>query len=138
MHLASLRKPRVYVDGKIVGRHSPDLLKKAYVAYFVEGQRMKGFMKVKAEETDDVELEAILFAINELKFRFRRFTIICDHQSVVSEINRQTTRRVKNPLLDRIRKIREENPGIEISEMERNLADKYLDELENDDKLDQD
>ena len=39
--------------------------------------------QVEADETDDAEIQAILYAIDSLAKKLDRLTIICDHQSVV-------------------------------------------------------
>jgi len=58
---------RVYVDAKIEGIQDPKLPRKAYVAYVVEGvPGLQGLGKVDAYETDDAELHAIAFAIQQL------------------------------------------------------------------------
>ena len=58
----------VYVDATILGRHDPKAPKRALVAYTVDGmEELSGVKEVGAEETDDAEYEAILFAIRELK-----------------------------------------------------------------------
>jgi hypothetical protein len=38
-----------------------------------------------ASETDDAEIDAIIFAVTDLRKKLKRFTVVCDHQSVVSE-----------------------------------------------------
>ena len=84
---------RVFVDAKILGMHVKSLPKRAYVGYVVEktGEHLEE--SVDAEQSDDAEIQAILFAIESLKGRFGRMTIVCDHQSVVSEANREEVKR---------------------------------------------
>jgi len=119
---AELRLPwsskpvRVYVDAKILNMHDPSLEKEAYVGYVVEGSGRKGGRKVKAEESDDAEVLAIIFAIEELKDKIPRFTVVCDHESVVSEANREV---VKKPseLMARLRELlseRRESVSLEV------------------------
>lgn len=106
----------------------PEAPKKAYVAYVVQDTGAAAFKEVQVEETDDLELEAILFAIEELQDSSSRFEIICDHQSVVSEVNRKEPSKARNPRLQRIRDALAANRGITLREIGRNLADKYLNE----------
>ena len=96
------RPRRVYVDAKILNMHDPSLPRQAFVGYVVEGDGRHDVKEVEATESDDAEVLAILFAIDELKGSLGRFTIVCDHESVVSEANRDA---VKNPssLMERLR-----------------------------------
>jgi len=67
---------RVYVDAKIEGIQDPKLNRKAYVAYVVkDAPGLQGFGKVDAYETDDAELHAIAFAIQQLKDKLKRFIV---------------------------------------------------------------
>lgn len=92
-----LAKPKkVYVDAKILNVHNPALPRQAYVGYLVDGGGRHNAKQVEATESDDAEILAILFAIDELKGIFGRMTIVCDHESVVSEANREN---VKSPSL---------------------------------------
>lgn len=123
----------VYVDATILGRHDPKAPKRALVAYIVDGmEELKGVKEVGAEETDDAEYEAILFAIRELKGKLKQFTIFCDHQSVVSEANKQSKDTSStNPLLKEIRKeLANSNSNITLKEFPINpahtLLNKYL------------
>ncbi|MGH9921456.1 MAG: reverse transcriptase-like protein [Nitrososphaerales archaeon] len=97
---------KVYVDATILGRHNVELPKNAYVAYVVDGRKeLWGVKLVEAKETDEAECEAILFAIDVLKAELPRFTIVCDHQSVV----REATKPTENPKAKRcIKEIRKE------------------------------
>ncbi len=88
------KPPRVYVDAKILNRHDEFLPHSAYVGYLVEGTGEHEAGPGDATESDDAEVMAILFAIERLKGRLGRFTVVCDHESVVSEANRDA---VKNP-----------------------------------------
>lgn len=93
----------VYVDVTILGRHDPNAPKRTYVCYVVDGiEQLKGIKEITAEETNNAECEAILFAMRELKGKLKRFTILCDHQSVVSEANKDTPN--DDPLIREIRK----------------------------------
>ena len=119
---------RVYVDAKIEGRHVKESPKNAFVAYVVEGDpNLRGFAPVDATETDEAELQAVAFAIRELKDRFDRFTIICDHESVVSEMNRKESKLVKRrPILKKILEARALNPLICFESLPPNPAHKFL------------
>ncbi len=96
------KPPRVYVDAKILNVHDLSLPREAFVGYVVEGGEPRKAKKLGEDEvgmigrleSDDGEVFAILFAIDDLKDRLKRFTIVCDHESVVSEANRDA---VKNP-----------------------------------------
>jgi ribonuclease HI len=113
--------PKVYVDAKILNMHDPSLQKEAYIGYFVEGDGKKGAGPVNATESDDAEILAIIFAIEELKGSLKRFTIVCDHESVVSEAKKED---VKNPSehLEKLRKILQENPSIGLEVLQANPA----------------
>ena len=115
------RTPKVYVDAKILNMHDPSLQREAYVGYKVEGSGDHNAKKVEATESDDAEVLAILFAIEELKDSLGRFSIVCDHESVVSEANREG---VKNPnqLMEKLRKILRENPSIQLRVLQANPA----------------
>ena len=83
---------RVYVEAKILNMHDQTLKHEAYVGYLVEGSVDLNAKQVTATDSDDAEVLAILFAIDELKDRLGRFTIVCDHESVVSEAQREEVR----------------------------------------------
>ena len=104
------KPPRVYVDAKILNMHDPALQKEAYVGYLVEGSGEKGGKPVKAEESDDAEVLAIMFAIEELKPKLPRFVVVCDHESVVSEANRDTAKK-PSELMAKLREMLVENRG---------------------------
>jgi ribonuclease HI len=115
------RAPRVYVDAKILNMHDPTLQREAYVGYLVEGSGKRNVKRVDATESDDAEVEAILFAIQELKDTLRKFTVICDHESVVSEAKKDT---VKTPseLMKKLREVLQANPSIELEVLQANPA----------------
>jgi ribonuclease HI len=111
LRLPGWRRPqRVYVDAKILNMHDPNLKREAYVGYIVEGKDMRGAKEVDATESDDAEVLAILYAIERLKDSLGKFTIVCDHESVVSEANRET---VKDPSdkMAVLRKVLQEESG---------------------------
>lgn len=115
------RPPRVYVDAKILNMHDPSLSKDGYVGYLVEGDGRHNVKRVTATESDDAEVLAVLFAIDELKGSLDRFTVVCDHESVVSEANRDT---VKKPsgLMQELRETLRENPSITLEALKANPA----------------
>lgn len=122
MRLFGQPKPvRVYVDAKILNMHDQSLPREAYVGYVVEGSGKKNVRREEATESDDAEILAILFAIDELKGSLERFTVVCDHESVVSEANRGD---VKNPseLLKRLRGALRDNPSIRLEALQANPA----------------
>ncbi len=107
---------RVYVDAKILGRHEPTPGKNSFVAYFSEDARLHGFSSIDADQTDEAELKAIAFAIRELKGNCNAFTIMCDNESVVSQITRALARPSSRPELSEILAETRANPGIVLSE----------------------
>lgn len=121
---------KVYVDATILGRHAVELPKNAYVAYVVDGMKELCDVKpVEAKETDEAECEAILFAIHALKAELPRFTIVCDHQSVVREATKPTENRKAKRCIKEIRK-ELENSGkmIKLEEFPINPAHTLLNE----------
>ena len=120
------------MDAKIPNRHDPTLMEGAFVGYFVEGTGEHREQKVKSTESDDAEIEAILFAIESLKPRFRRFTVVSDHQSVVSEANRDQDE-IKKPseLLVRLRETLTNNPSIRLEPLKFNPAHGTVTEFAN-------
>jgi hypothetical protein len=115
------KPPRVYVDAKVLNMHDLALPREAYVGYVVEGGGRRGGKKVDATESDDAEILAILFAIDELKDSVGRFTVVCDHESVVSEAKRKEVKR-PTPLMERLRKTLDENPSVELEALQANPA----------------
>lgn len=111
----------MYVDAKILNMHDPSLPRQAFVGYVVEGDGRHDVKEVEATESDDAEVLAILFAIDELKGSLGRFTIVCDHESVVSEANRDA---VKNPssLMERLRGALQESRTIRLEVLKANPA----------------
>jgi len=95
---ALARPIKVFVDAKILNVHDPSLPRRAYVGYIVEQDGRHGAKQVEDTESDDAEVRAILFAIDELKGAARRMTIVCDHESVVSEANRDEVRNPSPPM----------------------------------------
>jgi hypothetical protein len=132
--LASLKSsrtakdPRVFVDAKIVSRHDKDAPKRTVVGFVLQGgQDYENARFLEADETDDAELNAVYFAIQQLKDKLPEFTIICDHDSVVSMIDRGSPKMVrKRPILSKILGEKEKYPGIEVVGLEKNPAHKFL------------
>ena len=122
MKLSWWSKPaRVYVDAKILNMHDPGLRRQAFVGYLVERSGEHGVKEVEATESDDAEVLAILFAIDELKDRLGRLTIVCDHESVVSEALRDE---VKKPseLMEKLRSVLRENKSVGLEVLKANPA----------------
>lgn len=121
---------RVHVDVKILNRHDPKLKMSAYVGYKVEGENVHGVARTEAVESDDGEIQAILFAIRELKGRYGRLTILCDHQSVVSEAKRKDVKH-PSPLLAELRELLRRDDQIQLKGFESNLAHQVVTEYVN-------
>jgi hypothetical protein len=122
---------KVYVDAKILNVHDVALPREAYVGYVVEGGKFQSVRKLDGEEldsigrleSDDAEILAILFAIEKLKGTLGRFTIVCDHESVVSEAIK--AEEVKNPsmLMENLREVlRENHRSIKLEVLKANPA----------------
>lgn len=101
--------------------HDPSLAKEAFVGYIVEVDGRRNVKKVDAAESDDAEVLAVLFAIEDLKGSLDSFTVICDHESVVSEANRDA---VKQPseLMETLRRTLRENPTVTLEALRANPA----------------
>ena len=121
MRLFGRKAPRVYVDAKILNMHAPSLPRQAYVGYVVEGGGRRNVKEVEATESDDAEVLAVLFAIDELRGSLGRFAVVCDHESVVSEANRETVRR-PSELMERLRQVLKENPSVTLEALKANPA----------------
>jgi hypothetical protein len=132
------KPPRVFVDAKILNVHDLSLPREAFVGYVVEGGEPRKAKKLEEEEvgmigrleSDDGEVLAILFAIDDLKDRLKRFMIVCDHESVVSEANRDVP---KNPsaLMAKLREKLKENPTIDLVPLMANPAHGVVTEFVN-------
>ena len=82
-------------------------------------------------ETDDAEARAIQFAIEDLKkMEVRRFIVVCDHQSVVSEILRKDGK-PKNSFLADLQVAFGDGSVIGLEPLEYNLAHKIVTDLVN-------
>lgn len=115
------KTPKVYVDAKILNMHDPTLPREAYVGYLVEESGEHNAKRVDAMESDDAEVLAILFAIEELRDSLGGFTIVCDHESVVSEANREGVKN-PNPQIEQLRKTLRENPSVQLRVLQANPA----------------
>jgi hypothetical protein len=122
---------KVYVDAKILNVHDAALPREAYVGYFVEGGKLQCVRKLeRAEldrigrlESDDAEILAILFAIEELKGTMGRFTIVCDHESVVSEANKAEEVKKPSVLMGDLREaLRDNHRSIRLEALRANPA----------------
>ena len=119
--------PRVFVDAKIIGRHDESLPKRTLVGYKVEDSELQGVNEVIADQTDDAELHAIFFAIQELKNRLERFTIVSDNESVVSEIKRPIVQAKRpRPMMLKIREELKSKTEIIVQLLESNPAHRVL------------
>jgi len=122
LHLPGWSKPpRVYVDAKILNVHDPTLAREAYVGYVVDGSGRHNATKVDATESDEAEILAILYAIDELKGELRKFTVVCDHESVVSEAKREVAKR-PSELMERLRDTLKRNPSVGLEVLMANPA----------------
>lgn len=121
---------KAYVDAKILNIHDPTLPRVAFVGYLVDGTDEHHEKSVAATETDDAEIEATLFAMEDLAGKFRRLAVVCDHESVVSEARRES---VKNPspLLAKLRAMLHNNPSVHLEPLKTNPEHKYLTEYVN-------
>ena len=129
MRIPGRRPVRVYVDAKILNMHDPSLRREAYVGYVVDGSGRKNVKRVEAQESDDAEVLAILFAIEELR-PLGRFTFVCDHESVVSEARKD---KAKNPseLLRRLRETMRLHPKVRLEALQSNPAHQVVTEYVN-------
>jgi len=121
---------RVFVDAKILNVHDRTLQREGFVAYVVEGGELGNATPVEETESDDAEVRAILFAISELEDRLRRFTIVCDHESVVSEANRRDAKK-PTKLMAELRSVLKKNRGIRLVALPTNPAHGFLTEYVN-------
>jgi hypothetical protein len=123
------RRIKVFVDAKILNVHDPSLPREAFVGYVVEGDGRKGAKELAARlehgealESDDAEILAILFAVEELGATGEGgLLVVCDHESVVSEAKNEN---VKNPspLMEKLRTLLRQNPSIKLEALQANPA----------------
>jgi len=119
----------VYVDAKILNAHEKTLEKRAYIGFVVVGGN-RAAKRVRVRESDDAEVLAATFAIQSLLETTDRFTVVCDHQSVVSEANRESVKRPSRHLA-KLRRLLRANPGVELRMIETNPAHEALTEYVN-------
>src|SRR2546426_10413660 len=98
------------------------------VGFVVKGrQELDSARILEANESDEAELMAVAFAIQQLKDKLGEFTIICDHDSAVSIINRGSEKAArKRPILSKILSENQAYPGIKFEGLEKNPAHKFL------------
>lgn len=124
---SSRKRYRVYVDATISNMQDSALTRETLIGYVVEGLELRGVKNIEANETDEAELSAILFAMDELKGKLKQFVIFCDHKSVVSEINREPRNaKMKKPLYQKVRTQLLTNPTIQVEWFKTNPAHKHL------------
>ena len=120
---------RVFVDAKITGTHDRSVKRRAHVGYFIEESALHDETEVDVYESDEAETRAVLFAIEKLADKADHITIICDHQSVVSEAKRETVRRKPSKLLEQLRKeLKTRNLKIQLEAIQYNKAHASLSE----------
>lgn len=119
---------KVFVDATILGRHDLKAPKNTWVAYVVEGTKdYRDAKSVSVVETDDAEYEAIRFAIQELKDKLPKFTIFCDHESVVYQINKYSNKiRKPKDILKQIQREIKSHGNIEVKLFRKNPAHTFL------------
>ncbi len=117
---------RIYVDAKILGRNEPTPGKDSFVAYVSEDSRLQGFSSIDADQTDEAEFKAIAFAIDELKGKLPTFTIMCDNESVVSQIHAGIVRPSSRPVLSKILEETNANRGLRVEFFGKNPAHSFL------------
>ncbi len=119
---------RVCVDARIEGIQDPNLPRTTYVVYIVENAPgLQGFDKVDANETDDAELHAIAFAIQQLKDKLKQFTVFSDHEPAVSQILlKDRSGGKKRPILLEILDELESNSSIRVELFGKNPAHRVL------------
>jgi hypothetical protein len=124
---------KVYVDAKILNRHDVALEHEAFVGYIVEGSGKKDAKQVEAEESDDAEVLAVLFAIEGLNDGTQELTVVCDHESVVSEATRDE---VKKPskCMSELRELIKKNPNVHLQALLANPAHKVVTDYVNETK----
>jgi len=107
------------------------LKRRAFVGYYSPESNEHNVREEKADETDEAEIQAVLFAIEELASPTNPITIVCDHESVVSEATKQTPRRPSRPIQN-LRKVLEEKKSyVKLEALLTNPAHKTLTEYVN-------
>ena len=116
---------KVYVDAKILNMHDKTLPHEAFVGYVVDEGGQSNAKRVEADESDDAEILAVLFAVEELGKGGGPLTVVCDHESVVSEAKRPDVKS-PSPLLQELRRVLREKPGVELVALLANPAHKVV------------
>ena len=124
------RSVRVYVDAKILNVHDPALPRRAFVGYMVEGGSRRKARESTATESDDAEVEAIIFAIEDLRGVYGRIIVVCDHESVVSEALLKNPGRQTESIV-RLREVLERNKPVKLEVLKANPAHKVVTEYVN-------
>ena len=123
------RRRKVYVDAKIINVHDPKLPRKAFVGYMVEGGGSNA-RESTATESDDAEVDAIIFAIDDLEGDHGQITVICDHESVVSEALLKDPGR-QSAAIVRLRQVLDKNKWARLEVLKANPAHKVVTEFVN-------
>jgi hypothetical protein len=88
---------------------------------------LQGFGKIDAYETDDAELHAIAFAIQQLKGKLKQFTVLSDHEPAVSQILlKDRSGGKKRPILLEILNELDSNSSIRVELFSKNPAHRVL------------
>ncbi len=126
--LGPTKGPLVYVDARIKDRDKKDVPMTTAVGFIVKDRHEFDNARIlEANESDEAELQAVFFAIQQLKEKLGEFTIICDHDSVVSIINRGSEKAArKRPILSKILSEKQAYPGIKLEGLEKNPAHIFL------------
>jgi len=98
------------------------------VGFVVKGrQELDTATILEAVQSDEAEYNAVHFAIQQLKDKLTEFTIFCDHDSVVSIINRNSEKAArKRPILSKILSEKKAYPGIKFEGLKKNPAHTFL------------
>ena len=117
----------VYVDAMILHRDKgPEIPKKAFVGYFVDGGGRSAAKEVDATQSFEAEVQAVLFAIGQLKGEFPSMRIICDFQSVVSEAKRKDSKNRSDSLQELRTILIESKRSIRLVVLKANPAHKVV------------
>jgi hypothetical protein len=125
------RPTKVHVDAKITNRDNPEKPKRTFVAYSNEDGSEIGFEEIHhedADQADAAELYAIDFALKGLKRKGRTYTLLCDHESVVQQLQHQELKAPAKlrPILVEVWNELQGSTKFKIEHFPVNLADKLL------------
>jgi hypothetical protein len=118
------------VDAKILNVHDPALPREAYVGYLVEDSGLSNARRSTSIESDDAEVDAVMFAVEDLRGKFEKMTIVCDHESVVSEALREDPGS-QNDLMKALRQLLRENEWVKLEVLKSNPAHRVVTEYVN-------